>query len=208
MADKHYAGRWICQKPLDHCNGRISVYGAPRPCPLAHVCKSLTHPRDQRGQLEYFYRESRRGRVLAVASPNWAKEHQTRYRAAQRAFAGEEVNAYHRGYRAAHADEINRRHREKYCPSMERLRLLPPPKTIPPPPCGGDCENCPWDDGCRYPNWDEEHTPKPRNREKEYACRKARIENDPDYAAKVRRQAREAQRRHRAKVKQMLEGCK
>lgn len=180
MADKHYAGRWICQRPLEVCTGMIRPYGQLVPCPLAHVCQGLTHPRDRQGQLETLYPRSGYGLLRVSSSPHWDREHRARYRAALQAFAPERISAGHKAYWAKYGDQINAERRVKrQNAAAGKVRQQ---YTLPPPPCGGDCENCPWDDGCRYPGWDEQH--QPTKNQRAYQARKQRMAEDPQYRAK------------------------
>lgn len=207
-AEKHYAGRWICQKPAGKCDGTFRVYSSSHPCPLAAKCLGSPH---YRGQLETVYAKAHFGRLAVSSSPNWNVEHATRLNEVKAAFAREEFNAYHREYAAKNRDRLNRLYREKYNPSLERMlpgvkRLNAPKEVL--PPCGGDCENCPYDDGCRYPDFDAaqdvERWPGLRVKQRYAERRKERMKADPAYAERERARNRGYQRVYRERKRALI----
>ncbi|HWS42092.1 MAG TPA: hypothetical protein VN421_03280 [Pseudoflavonifractor sp.] len=207
-AEKHYAGRWICQKPAEKCNGMFRVYGEDRPCPLAPKCLGSPH---YRGQLETIYAKAQFGKLAVSSSQNWGIEHVARLNDAKAAFSKDAVNAYYREYAAKNRDRLNRLYREKYNPSLERMlpgvkRLNAPKEVL--PPCGGDCENCPYDAGCRYPGFDAQQDAKRETKricDKRYAeRRKERMKADPVYAERERSRNRGYQRVYRERKRSLL----
>lgn len=157
-AHKHYAGRWICQKDAGRCNGRRSVYGEPRSCPLAYRClNDRQHPF---GQLLWLWPENRFRKLCIQSEPDWDRKHLNRRQRAMAAFCRDEVKAYYKGYREKNKEELNRKHREIYAPSIERLfpgqARQKNARKIPPPPCGGDCRNCPHET-CKFQTWEEDY---------------------------------------------------
>lgn len=202
-AEKHYAGRWICQKPRDKCNGIFSVYGEPRPCPLADRCLNSGY---NMGQLEYVWPRNHFGKLLIQSEPDWDKKHLARRRSAESAFCREELNAYYREYFARPEVKETRREafRTKYDPPFSVLIPGYVPKGIKEelPPCGGDCRNGPYPecpDKCRYENWEGPREKKRQlNRKyskKKYERHKSRMESDPAYREAFKK--KEAERRHR-----------
>lgn len=152
-----YAGRWVCQKDARRCYGYFTAKDVGTfPCPLAAKCLNDKH---SDGQLERVFKRSQFGKLICGTSSLRSKEHQARAKALRAAFFPEKVvkerhECYVRtrkgtgktGGRFPRLNEVM----HGYVPMNAR-------KSTPPPPCGGDCENCPFDE-CRYPDWDEEHS--------------------------------------------------
>ena len=207
-AEKHYAGRWICQKPTEKCNGMFRVYGEDCPCPLSAKCLGSPH---YRGQLETIYTKAQFGKLAVSSSPNWNVEHATRLNEVKAAFTREAYNTYYREYAAKNADRLNKLRREKYDPPLELIRPDARPLNAAKevlPPCGSDCENCPYDDGCRYPDFDAQQDAKRETKricDKRYAeRRKERIRNDPVYAERERSRNRGYQRVYRERKRALI----
>lgn len=209
---KHYAGRWICQKPANKCNGIFSVYGEPRPCPLADRCLKCE---DFRGQLEYVWPRNRFGKLLIQSEPNWDREHLKRRSRAISAFCREELNEYYREYFARPEVKEKRRElfRTKYDPPFSVLIPGYVPKGVKEelPPCGGDCRNGPYPecpDKCRYEDWEGPLAKRRRYRQayapKKAAQRKQKMENDPEYREREQAKARERHKRDRARKKEII----
>ena len=204
-AEKHYAGRWICQKPIEKCNGFFNIvgYGERIPCPLADRCLKSGH---RIGQLEYLHQFTRYGRLQIQSNPQWNRDHLKRRAAAEIAFDREGYNAKMREYQ--NRPEIKERRKEafrtKWNPALQDLIPGYVPRGVKEelPPCGGDCRNGPYPecpDKCRYEGWvgprEKKRKLNRRYNKKKYEKHKARMENDPAYREAFKK--REAERRHR-----------
>lgn len=213
---KHYAGRWICQKPSNKCKGMFSVYGEMRPCPLAEKCMQS---KDFRGQLEYVWPMNNFRKLIIQSEPNWDREHLKRRNRAMRAFCREEVNAYYREYFAR--PEVNekrrRAFRERYDPPLSELIPGYVPRGVKEevPPCGGDCRNGPYPecpDKCRYEDWEGPREKKRRIARAyqpiESARRKERMETDPEYRAHELEKQRAYKKKAYDRKKKIMEQLK
>lgn len=209
---KHYAGRWICQKPANKCNGIFSVYGEPRPCPLKERC---LQSEDFRGQLEYVWPRNRFGKLIIQSEPDWDRKHLKRRGEARNVFCRKEENAYQREYyrRPGMAERARARVKASRPPLRDLIDgYVPSGVKVEMPPCGGDCRNGPYPecpDTCRYEDWEG---PRAKHRrqmkeinERSQERRKQRMKDDPEYREKERAKSREASRRYRAKVKAIME---
>lgn len=208
-AEKHYAGRWICQSTYGKCDGIFHVYGEARSCPLSEGCAAC---HSKIGYLEWVWPQNNFGRLCIQSSPNWSLEHVARINKAKAAFCKDEVNAYYREYAAKHREQINERHREVYDPPLQKILgrnyIALNRKAPPAPPCGGDHRNCPYDGDCKYPDWDEKRYQKQaakRRCNKKYAeKRKERIKSDPEYAAKERAKAKAYSKLYRDRKRSIM----
>lgn len=176
---KYDPTRWVCQCKPAICGGTFYRYGVPISCPLWPKCHGNKH------QLEFLYpQQSVFQRHISLPDPQRAKRHQEEYKKLRRCFDPEGEKKRRNSRYAANADLINAKRREKW-----RLAHPPgsekPPVDIPLPPCGGDCaDNCPYDDDCHYPDWEEDYladlakqkTAATRERQKEW--RQAYIANE------------------------------
>lgn len=118
------------------------------------------------------------------------------------------MREYMPGYRATHKSDLRRNYRKCMPPLSELIPGYVPltaAKPIEPPPCGGDCENCPYE-SCQYPTWDEDHAPKPRKREKERAAHKAKMAEGGAWAEDQRAKQRDYVAKYRAKVRFVKSG--
>lgn len=209
---KHYAGRWICQKPANKCKGTFSVYGEQRPCPLADRC---LQSKDFRGQLEYVWPMNNYKKLIIQSEQDWDKKHLERRRRAESAFCREELNAYYREYFSRPEVKAKRREafRTKYDPPFSVLIPGYVPKGVKEemPPCGGDCRNGPYPecpDKCRYEDWEGPLAKRRRYRQayapKKALKRKEKMENDPEYRARENAKASERHKRDRARKKEIM----
>ncbi len=89
-------------------------------------------------------------------------------------------------YYAKHADEINEARRVQHREVAIRRELEDAAagrwETV--PPCGGDCLQCPYNDGCRYADWEEkaaEEKARQNPRRAEFERAKERYHTDPEY---------------------------
>lgn len=184
--------RWVCQHRHGTCGGKFKVrdYGdlSWQPCPLAAVCNRADP------QLEYLYPGEPFPGAVALdhpPDPLRSRRHTKENTALRRCFFPDidkgyyakiapQYNETRRAKRAANADEINAVRREKYAQkrAAEGKPIRRPIELT--PPCGGDCENCPYpDEPCRYEDWDQK---KARQHEK-YRRRWQRIKSDPQKLA-------------------------
>lgn len=97
---------------------------------------------------------------------------------------------------AENKDDINAARREKRrCEAIEREMAEEYHPSFWPPPCGGDCENCPYDDGCRFADWEDQErerrrTAKQKAKNKRSNDRKAqRRRDDPVYRQDINQKA-------------------
>lgn len=132
--------RWVCQFPAERCNGIFYVYSESRPCPLAHKCLH-TH---RRTPLEYRYPQKHPNqRVLSLSDPQRYLEHAKRSCDLRRTFLQGEDHPSRRYYNK-HREYMLQLSRNQYLAKKKKVvggELLP---------CGNDCANCPYDDGCHY----------------------------------------------------------
>lgn len=205
---KHYAGRWICQARADQCKGVFRVYGENRPCPLAGKCRASPY---RAGQLEHVYLQNKFQKLMLSSEPDWNMKHAARRNEAKAAFDRDAVSDYFRDYRARNREKINERFRTKYDPSLETLFPGRQPGNAfkeQPPPCGGDCRNCPYDEGCRYPDWDamldKKREAKREGRQRYAVKRRERMAADPEYAERERAKARNYTRAYRQRKKALM----
>lgn len=218
----YYACRWVCQKDASQCFGYFTAKDVRTyPCPLAVKCLNDKHPG---GQLERKFKVSKFNKLISDSGMH-RKEHHDRIKDLQRAFNPEAVKeCEHRCYVKTKQGKPQKRRLPSLCdliPGYTPANTKP----IPPPPCGGDCEeNCPYDGECRYPDWDEEHSriyvhvrkdgkvsresreAIRRNVEKREQRRKARMAADPVFAEGEREKGRKRDEKHRAKVKFVMAG--
>lgn len=128
------------------------------------------------------------------------------------------MKEYMPAYRESHRPELRRNYRKCMPPLGELVPGYVPlnaAKESPPPACGGDCENCPYDDGCHYPGWDKENeefyispSGKRTSREarrrgnKAYDARqKEKRKTDPELDEREKAKNRRYSAKNRAKVK-------
>lgn len=213
----HYACRWVCQRDASQCFGYFTAKNIGTfPCPLAVKCLNDKHPS---GQLERKFPVSKFNKLINETDGIHRKEHHDRGKALQKAFCPEKIaECDHRCYvKTKQGKPQKNRH-----PSLSELipgYTAANVKPVPPPPCGGDCEeNCPYDGECRYPDWDEEHSRtyvrvrgtkvSHENREnirkssrKSYGKQRARMDENPSFATGVREKSRKRTTKYRAKVK-------
>lgn len=217
----YYACRWVCQKDASQCFGYFMAKDVRTyPCPLAVKCLNDKHPG---GQLERKFKVSRFNKLISDSGMH-RKEHHDRMRDLQRAFNPEAVTeCEHRCYvKTKQGKPQKNRHKSlsELIPGYTPANTKP----IPPPPCGGDCEeNCPYDGECRYKDWDEEHSRTyirvrgdkvyhesrenmRRSVEKREQRRKARMAADPVFAEGEREKGRKRSEKHTAKVKFVMAG--
>lgn len=212
---RYYAGRWVCQKPTEKCDGTFYIYDHGRriQCPLADRC--LTSPHRQ-GQIEaenLLPRLSRKfGKLIFAPEPEWEKKHMSELKGIQWAFATEEQREIHkqrqRKWYSNNREYCRKMRREKYHPCLSAMLpgYVPQGKIAgdEEPPCGGDCRNCPYE-SCRYPDW-EGPLERRRKKDREYARkarerRKERMAQDPEYAAREKEKERKYQRKYYQKKK-------
>lgn len=146
---RHDPARWICQCKSTLCDGVFYAYGREYPCPLWSKCKGHKH------QIEYLYPQQHQNqRKIVLAEPDRYAAHAKRACDLRRAFLTGEDNPDKRYY-DSHKDVISAKARRKYreenpVESRVTTRLKPPP------PCGEDCMNCPYEDGCHYADWGDD----------------------------------------------------
>ncbi len=207
----HYPGRWICQKDASKCNGIFHAIDVRKYlCPLAGKCLGGKYPD---GQLESIWPRSKWGRLRCDPTGEHAREHDKRAKELSAVFHREERTVYMHKYHITHKD----RPRTRTPALADMLHGYVPLNAakVPPPPCGGDHDNCPYNGKCRYPNWDEEQSrvyvaPNGgrRNRQalrrKNKAYRERRNErrkSDPELDAKIKADSRRKGIKHYYKVK-------
>ena len=219
-AEKHYAGRWICQKPVDKCNGFFNIvgYGKRIPCPLAEKCLKSGY---NMGQLEHTWPFSRYGRLRIQSDQNWSRDHLRRRTAAEIAFDREGYNKKMREYQNRPEIKAKRKEafRTRWNPALRDLIPGYVPRGVKEelPPCGGDCRNGPYPecpDLCRFENWvgprDKKRQLNRKYSKQKYERHKAKLASDPEYREKFNQ--REKERRHRDYIrkkeimKQIAEG--
>lgn len=145
--------RWICQCKPAICGGTFYRYGKPIFCPLWPKCHGNMH------QIEFLYpQQSVFQRRIRLADPKRAKRHHDEWQKLRKCFDPEGLKKWQNDRYRKNADVINARKKEK-----RRLARPPgfekPPVEIPPPPCGGECDECPYDEdnGCRWASWEEDY---------------------------------------------------
>lgn len=148
IAVKYNPTRWVCQFPQERCDGFFYVYGTKRPCPLFPKCQAAVV---QNTPLEYRYpQQSENQRVLTLSDPQRYLVHAKRSCDLRRTFlTGDE--SPDRKYYYRNKDIMLARSREKYRQrSLKKAGLGSMPL-----PCGSDCRNCPYDNGCHYDQEDD-----------------------------------------------------
>lgn len=212
----YYACRWVCQKNAEQCFGYFTAKDVGTyPCPLSEKCLTDKHPG---GQLERKFPLSKFGKLISDTGGLHRKEHHDRMKDLHKAFFPEKEPEYQHTY------YVKNKEGKKQKPRLHLCDLIPgyiPMNAIqiPPPPCGGDCEeNCPYDGECRYPDWDEEHSriyvrvrgdkvshesreAMRRAKRRSYKKRKEKMANDPVFAAEEREKDKKKDKKRRAKVK-------
>ncbi len=180
--------RWVCQCKPENCKGTFFVHGHGTPCPLWHRCAG------HKSQLEYLYDQASPRQIrIHVFDPNFRPAHIKRYKALLRAFCPEKVAEQSRQQHARARDRESaiqaRKYRDEHLPGMEAPKI-----EVPPPPCGRDCENCPHDNECHYPTWEEDWLTgqglalNVDENAAHSARHKARMATDPEYAKRYRAQ--------------------
>lgn len=178
--------RWVCQYRRGDCDGFFTVSGygdmARQPCPLFERCGG------RNPQLEHLHRERHKGmKVLrAPADPMRTRRHTIEGSALERCFFRERDKKTYacrresiteRRRAAYHAQDlvaVNEARREKYAQQQAALGRTVRRWSELTPPCGGDCENCPYPDGvCRHEDFDPK---KERRRLKDQRYRKRQKE--------------------------------
>lgn len=213
----YYACRWVCQKDASQCFGYFTAKDVRTfPCPLAERCLNDKH---LGGQLERKFPVSKFGKLISDTGGIHRKEHHDRMKDIQKAFCPEKVaECDHRCYVKTKQGKPQKSRRPSLCeliPGYTPANVKP----IPPPPCGGDCEeNCPYDGECRYPEWDEEHSRTyvrvrgdkvshesreniRKSSRKSYRKRRAKMAENQVFADAERGKGRKRTTKHRAKVK-------
>ncbi len=178
--------RWVCQCKPEDCKGTFFVRGRGTPCPLWPRCAG------HKPQLEYLYDQASPRQIrIHVFDPNHGPAHAKRLKDLTRAFCPEKVQEQRRRqYERARDRESAiqaRKYREDHLPGAEEPKVQ-----VPPPPCGGDCENCPHGNECRYPTWEEDWLTeqglalKTSQNAAHAARHKVRMATDPEYAQRYR----------------------
>lgn len=154
MVMKYNPTRWVCQFPQERCDGFFYVYGIKRPCPLFPKCQKAAA---RRTPFQYMYpQKSENQRVLTLSDPERYLLHAKRSCELRRTFlAG--VESPDRKYYYEHKDIMLAQSKERYRKRClknvgQKLALFP---------CGNDCKNCPFDDGCHYESEDDIHAKRP-----------------------------------------------
>lgn len=168
--EKHYAGRYICQKPRSKCKGEFKQCGEWKPCPLRRACLACE---DEQGQLERFWPFGKYGKLLIQSEPGWNRKHSDKLRELKWAFVPEVMKTYYGQYLQENRDRIqqNRRIWEGLRKAMEKPEVVTEPDRGDQTaefgqgarhlllPCGEDCRNCPLPGGpaeCPYTDEDED----------------------------------------------------
>lgn len=206
--------RWVCQWK-NHgnavCNGqfRPSGYGGKR----GTRCRLYERCRGRDPQLETGYPTQYRDQKQLKPPKDELRS---------RAHDEEQIAVRRCFFPDCRKGETARRYREKpwAFPGRPRLQDMVPgyvplnaAKEPPPPPCGGDHDNCPYDGACRYPDWGNEDvyiapsgqrvSREARRRGKRaYAARRAeRMRTDPAFAEREREKGRRYSLKANAKAK-------
>lgn len=160
---------------------------------MADVC-DRTDP-----QLEFFYPAHKGEHCLhPAADPVRSKRHADEHKILVRIFFPEIEHGYaikgreksrerSRVWYAQHKDRVNAERREK-C-ARERVAAGKPAQRYPEltPPCGGDCENCPYpDEPCRYEGWDQSKARQQARRRRAWQKLKADPQRLAEHNAKRR----------------------
>lgn len=121
-------------------------------------------------------------------------------------------NEQQRKWRRANPDKVREQQRREYPPLSEMVPGYVPlnvAKPVP-PPCGVDCENCPWDNGCHYPDWEDElERKRERNRRKAQAYRarkKDRRNQGLAFDAREKERLRQNRKKYFTKVRFVKKG--
>ncbi len=210
-ARKFFRTKWICQQDVRECDGYFRLRGEDKKikCPLAKKCRAA---KSNTGYLEYRY-----ARETALCRVSWwlreervteaeAKARVSERMALERLFNGDVVRAKARKWETENREHM-RALRRGY--AIHRSWQDIDPDRVPlnaaktkPPPCGGDCRNCPYDQ-CKYPDWNdglEEKRAKQREYVRQYHIRKkARMAADPEYAAAEKAKRKVYTDRYRAR---------
>lgn len=197
---RHDPVRWVCQCRSSICDGTFYVYSEARPCPLWKYCQGNSN------QLEYLYpQQSIYQRKLRLAEPERCLPHAKRLLDLRKAFVPDDVKRLNRAHYERNKERYAAIAARKYAEAhLEQVHNKPPKYDIPLPPCGRVCEEeeggwCPYDDECRYADWDEQQiaaikeAEAEQRRERNKARRRAwyaDLKTDPErYAAHLAKQA-------------------
>lgn len=176
--------RWVCQTKAVYCDGFFYAHSRKIPCPLKDKC----HGSDR--QLEYFYTQhSKRERTIKNPPDfEWQRQHRYNLCRIRRAFSTEEE-------RRAESMKTKEYHHLWYLAHKPK-RSAPAPKpseAVPLPPCGWACQEedgvCPYDDDCRYPDWEEDYLAKRKaerqkaRMDRSHAKERDRMQTDPEFKA-------------------------
>lgn len=210
---KHNPARWICQCRSSICDGIFYVYSEARPCPLWKYC------RGHKSQLEYLYpQQSIFQRKVRLAEPERYMAHAKRALDLRRAFVPEDVKRLNRASYERNKSKYSAIAKRRYADAhLEQEHDKATKYDIPLPPCGKVCEEeegetwCPYEDGCRYADWDEQHiaaieaAKAEKHREENRArCRewKRKLKADPERYAAYLAKERDRKRAARGILKQ------
>lgn len=177
--------RWVCQTKAVYCDGFFYAHSRKIPCPLREKC----HGYDR--QLEYFYPQKAKNERTIKNPPDlaWQKQHRYNLCRIRQAFSTPEERheAAMRSKEYHHLWYLS--HKPKRPPPSPKPR-----EEVPLPPCGWACQEddgiCPYDDECRYPDWEEEQLERLKaEREKarmdrHHAKERERMRTDPEFRAK------------------------
>lgn len=177
--------RWVCQTKAVYCDGFFYAHSRKIPCPLKDKCHGFDR------QLEFFFPQHAKNERTIKNPPDLAWQAQHRYNLGRirHAFSSPEerheaamrTKEYHRLYHLAH--------KPKRPPPSPK-----PSEEVPLPPCGWACQEddgvCPYDDDCRYPDWEAEHLERLKAERKKarmdrgHAKERERMRTDPEFKAK------------------------
>lgn len=136
----------------DVCQGWYTAHGERVRCPIFERCQ---RPQTAGHQLEFLHpRKNQKTAALAwEADPSRTAAHDKRRVDIMQAFGwgAEDQRAYFTRH-PEKREQKNERQREKKA-LQSLLHPKPVRERIPPPPCGGDHRNCPYDGECKYPDW-------------------------------------------------------
>lgn len=119
--------------------------------------------------MEFFHNERRKGmKVLrAPADPYRTRCHTVENSALERCFFGERdkksyanrregiIECRRAAYHAQDLVQVNAERRDTYAKKQAALGRTVRRWPELAPPCGGDCQNCPYDGECHYESWDQ-----------------------------------------------------